>query len=624
MKCVLRLIVLPAIFGLVTQAQQRPDLPVRIGLPQASRPQGGPFTHKVLSASSKDGLVWTRDAGVRVEHASVPCALTAGDRIFLYYVDANRGPGLPESVACAVSSDGLAFERQPFAIDSMRSVKAVDPSVMRDQDGTFRLYYLASNAPGDPAGEPQDHEIHLALSDDGIRFRHQGTAFRYAALVDPDVFLYKNMWFMYVFGGRGTLIATSGDGYRFTYRQVLDLPGWGTVAPILLDDGRLRLYAFEQRRPGGNSVRSFISSNGLDWVPEPGDRLVAAPDEQITDPFVVRWKGGYKMYFKVEERRAQTGLPPQPPGQAGRPAPGQPGPWDHDVLVHRVARDGAIERLGMFSRSGVPTIARMRDGRLIAAHQYFPENDPAGFDKVAVRFSEDEGRTWTGPRVIEMIGLPDGMRFPFDPTLVPLADGRVRLYFTSLRGYTFDQDVPAIFSAVSSGGFRYTFEPGVRFGIAGRPLIDCAVVVHRDVFHLYAPDNGPKAAPAGCGWNPPPVLPPPLGSGYHATSKDGLQFTRAEDVRIGGSRRWLGNAQADGVSITFFGTAAPGPGGLGAGPPRGGIWLATSRDGRSWTLLDDLHVPGADPGAVAGKDGGWIIVSTGPPRPGTPSAQRSR
>ena len=72
-----------------------------------------------------------------------------------------------------------------------------------------------------------------------------------------------------------------------------------TVAPVPLEDGRLRLYAFEQRRPGGNSVRSFLSANGIDWTAEPGERLVAAVGEQITDPFVIRWQGGYKMYFKV-------------------------------------------------------------------------------------------------------------------------------------------------------------------------------------------------------------------------------------------------------------------------------------------------------------------------------------
>jgi len=56
-------------------------------------PVGGPYAHKILSASSRDGLTWARDEGVRLEHASVPCAVADGDRILLYYVDADRGPG---------------------------------------------------------------------------------------------------------------------------------------------------------------------------------------------------------------------------------------------------------------------------------------------------------------------------------------------------------------------------------------------------------------------------------------------------------------------------------------------------------------------------------------------------
>jgi hypothetical protein len=634
MKRLLLFLVLLPLPMLSAHAQQNPPFGAPAGPPQAGRPPGGPFNHKVLSASSRDGLTWSRDEGVRLEHASVPCPVVAGDRVLLYYVDANRGPGLPESVGCAVSLDGLAFERQPFTIEGMRTRKAVDPGVVRDADGTFRLYYLASNATGDPAQEVQDHEIHLAVSQDGVRFRYEGVAFTYPGVVDPDVFFYKGTWFMYVFAGRGTAIATSPDGRRFTYKQMLDLPGWGTVAPILLDDGRLRLYAFNQRMQVSNAVRSFISANGIDWTVEPGDRIVGGPGEQITDPFVVRWKGGYRMYFKVEERTASMGPPPQPGGQPGRPGPGQAGPWDQDVLVHRVSKDGAADRLATFERSGVPTIARMKDGRLIAAHQHFPENDPDNFDKVAVRFSENEGRTWTPPQVIQVAGLPDGMRFPFDPTLVRLPDGRVRLYFTSLRGRTFQQDVPAIFSAISTDGVRYTVEPGVRFAVAGRPVVDCAVVLHKGVFHLFVPDNGTQL-PRGRGGNPPDVQGPPPGTAYHATSGDGLQFAREDDVRISGNRRWLGSAQSDGEVITFFGSAAPGPpgmmrppepgrGAVGAGMPRGSIWRATSEGGVSWKLLDDWRGPGADPGAVSTKDGAWIVVSTGPPRPGTPSAQRGR
>jgi hypothetical protein len=293
-----------------------------------------------------------------------------------------------------------------------------------------------------------------------------------------------------------------------------------------------------------------------------------------------------------------------------------PGPWDNDVLVYRVAPSGEVVRVATFERAGVPTVARMKDGRLIAAHQYFPENDDVNFDKVAVRFSSDEGRTWSGPQVIRLTGLPEGMRFPFDPTLVALPDGQVRLYFTSLHGRRFEEDVPAIYSAISTNGLDYTFEPGMRFGIEGQPVIDCAVVLHQSVFHLYSPDNGAQRKPGEPRGDEPPDARPRDGVGYHAASKDGLQFTRLEDVQLEGRRRWLGNAQSDGTAITFFGTGDAGsPGAPGLGQPRGGVWMAGSRDGQTWRLLESPAIPGADPGAVKTSDGGWIVVATGPPRP---------
>jgi hypothetical protein len=118
---------------------------------------------------------------------------------------------------------------------------------------------------------------------------------------------------------------------------------------------------------------------------------------------------------------------------------------------------------------------------------------------------------------------------------------------------------------------------------------------------------------------------PRYGIGYHAVSEDGLIFTRVDDVRIDGYRQWLGNAQSDGQVIAFFGTGqSGGPIPPDIGQPRGGVWLATSTDGQSWKLLESSPIPGADPGAVATRDGGWIVAVTGPPRPGTPSEQRFR
>jgi hypothetical protein len=298
----------------------------------------------------------------------------------------------------------------------------------------------------------------------------------------------------------------------------------------------------------------------------------------------------------------------QPFDLAGRPNRSQPGPWNNDVLIYRVEANGAIEQVATFARAGVPTIARLRDGRLVALHQHFPADNDADFDKVAARFSSDEGRSWTDAVVIRVAGLPDGMRFPFDPTVVPLPDGRVRLYFTGTIGRRLDLAPPAIHSAISADAVSYTYEPGVRFSVTDRLVIDSAVTVHNGIFHLFAPDNGPAGRPPQPGPRGPSLEP---GVGYHAVSQDGLTFVRQPDVRMPGGRRWLGNVVSDAGSLRFFGTGG-----------RGGIWTATSDDGRAWVLSFPVDAPGADPGAIRLRDGAWLVIATGPPRPldRTPSA----
>ncbi len=310
--------------------------------------------------------------------------------------------------------------------------------------------------------------------------------------------------------------------------------------------------------------------------------------------------------------QAPNNFNPQPP-PGNRSANG---PWNNDVIAWRVGTNGAVEKAATFERAGVPTVARLKDGRLIAAHQHFPENDDVNFDKVAVHFSDDDGRTWGAAQVIQVAGLPEGMRFPFDPTLVPLTDGRVRLYFTgNMRGAA---STPAIHSALSSDGVNFAYEPGARFAVEGRAVIDCAVVLHQGVVHLYAPDNGVGQNPGQRRDDEPAANRPRQGVGYHATSQDGLNFTRMADVQIDGRRSWLGNAQSDGTLITFFGTGE----GLNSGNTSGGrpgpsFWMATSADGQTWKQVANPPIGGGDPGAVKTQDGGLLVVITGPPVRGT-------
>lgn len=289
----------------------------------------------------------------------------------------------------------------------------------------------------------------------------------------------------------------------------------------------------------------------------------------------------------------------------------RPGPWDNDLLVYSIDGTGAQKELAVIQGAGVSTVARMKDGRLIAAFQHFPQEDSANFDRIAVQFSGDEGRTWSRPEPIAVDGMDAGLVRPFDPTLVVLPDGRIRLYFTSNRTLDIRRGAPAIYSGISNDGITYKFEPGVRFSLEGFIVIDCAVALHDGIFHLIVPDNGRADEFADDRQH----RRPGMGKGYHAVSRDGLKFDRVDDVVLPVPGSWLGNMLSDQGYLLFFGTG-------------GGPWPVRSVDGSSWeadaSSASSARLRGAyvDPGAVKLLNGGWLVIVTGPPRPGTPGAMK--
>lgn len=265
---------------------------------QPGPPAGGPYTHRVMSATSGNGLDWTYDDRTLIEHASVPSAIvTPAGNLRVYYVDAGQ---VPETTNCAESTDGgKTFRVLGLSIENRPGEKALDPSIVLLPDGRYRLYYFGVTGSPSQAGE---HSIYSAISDDGVRFVQEREAFKYPGLVDPDVFWTGSDWMMYVFSldAGGTITARSADGRSFEYAGPLSLKGWGTVAPVALGDGRFRLYAFDQ--PAGTTVASFLSSDCVTWTREEGTRLSAPEGFQITDPFVVRLAdGSWKMIFKVQQ-----------------------------------------------------------------------------------------------------------------------------------------------------------------------------------------------------------------------------------------------------------------------------------------------------------------------------------
>jgi hypothetical protein len=408
-----------------------------------------------------------------IDHASVPAAIvTPEGKIRLYYVDASK---IPENVNCAESSDGgVTFIVLNCVIANRSGDKAVDPSIVRLPDGRYRLYYYAVTGRIDAMSA---HAIYSAISSDGVRFTQERQVFEYTGVVDPDVFWTGKEWLMYVFASKEneTIIARSGDGLNFEYVGPLNPRSWGTTAPVKLNNGRFRLYAFKQ--PEMNSIGSFISSDALTWTQETGTRLSAPTDKRITDPFVVRLPSGvWKMFFKVEPMLAPRaplplGTPGAPPAFAigERPClpekknigvPDPNGPAFHQVLIAQ-SSDGLAwqtDNRVIIDQASVPEGLRLADGRLVI---YAVDGTALGGPGLVYAESKDEGKTWTCGKV-NIQGA--------DPDVVTLPDGRIRLYYVEFPfgpnppppGSAQSNQPNRVKSAISSDGRNFTAEDGMR------------------------------------------------------------------------------------------------------------------------------------------------------------------
>lgn len=264
----------------------------------------------------------------------------------------------------------------------------------------------------------------------------------------------------------------------------------------------------------------------------------------------------------------------------------QTGPWNNPLMMATSTDGRFFSTPSTFQdSSGVPSAIRWKGDTLVCAFQWFRQPiGSATWDRVAVKFSYDDGLSWTTPVPIVIDALPAGYQRPFDPTLVVTSGDSFRIYFSSSAGMPGPGQDSMIntYSAIGADGIHYRFEPGPRVDHPIRRVIDPAVIFFNGMWHYSSPIGAPQEG------------------AFHYTSPDGLVFQQQANQPSDNMHNWTGNYVVDGSLLRFYGS----------GPQ---IWYNTSADGFSWSGYLSTNVQGGDPTVVRRSATNYLMIFVGPP-----------
>ncbi|MBS7615064.1 hypothetical protein KEJ18_04965 [Candidatus Bathyarchaeota archaeon] len=283
---------------------------IQPGVGRGSPPSGtdpnadGPWNHRIMEATSADGLTWIKSNFIVSEQASVPDVIVdENGRVRVYYVDYKNG-----GISVAIFDDSSWIYKKVVGV----TPEWVDPDVVLLPTGEYRLYafYMAPSV--------EQHEIYSAISTDGVSFQQENEVrYREESITDPDVIRMGDVWRMFVSKGSTTVSLTSTDGLTFT--REAELPINGSVTCTIQVEGGYRIY-YHSHVPGkGLCIFSAFSQDGENWQIE-GIRLEPGGEGTLDhwgvgDPAVVRMPDGtYRMYYKtyIEPNIPNGGVPPPP------------------------------------------------------------------------------------------------------------------------------------------------------------------------------------------------------------------------------------------------------------------------------------------------------------------------
>ena len=118
----------------------------------------------IISASSRDGMLFTLDEGGRTMLGAIPGALLLPDgRIRLFVA------GDPSGIKSLISSDGLNFQMEEGVRIPANGIRITDPHPIQLQSGSYLMVYTIhpDGVYADEQARLAAIEIHLASSEDG-------------------------------------------------------------------------------------------------------------------------------------------------------------------------------------------------------------------------------------------------------------------------------------------------------------------------------------------------------------------------------------------------------------------------------------------------------------------------
>ena len=236
--------------------------------------------------------------------------------------------------------------------------------------------------------------------------------------------------------------------------------------------------------------------------------------------------------------------------------------------------------------SGVPSVVRWKGDTLVTAFQWFRQPNPSStWDRVAVKFSFDNGASWTIPTPIIITGMPSGYQRPFDPTLISIGGDSLRIYFSSSATppVSLDSTVDT-YSAVSTDGINFTFEANPRVDVLNNRVIDPAVIYFKTGYHYASPIGSPQQG------------------AYHYVSPDGISFTPVSNINSDNSHNWTGNYMVNDTSeLRFYGAGST------------GIWYNHSANGGVWNGYVNTNLQGGDPTVLRVDSNNYLMIFVGAP-----------